>query len=202
MRGSPATEQSPSPSRQESLDQASLSWSILENKLQFPIFQVSDLTASGEPFSSLIHYPAVSVEWGMTPGKGTSGGWHANCKTPGSSGLGPSSSLPAGEHMTSLTSTLRYHSQKKQSQQFLRGRKYASSSPSPAGEACAVLTNSNAQTHFHLKHYYFACRASTKTSDESDICLPSISVLEMQLLCGFTPGIRSSQWSKSKGTEH
>lgn len=66
----------------------------------------------------------------------------------------PALSLPPDKHLKSLTSTLRYHSQKKQSWQFLRGRKYASSSPSSAGEACAVLTNSNAQTYFHLKQLF------------------------------------------------
>lgn len=62
-------------------------------------------------------------------------------------------------------------------------------------------TNKQQCTQFHLKHYYFACCGSTKTSDESHICVSSTSVLEVQLFCGFTPGIRSSQWSKSKGTK-
>lgn len=68
----------------------------------------------------------------------------------------PALSLTPDEHMKNLTSTLRYHSQKKQPWQFLRGRKYASSPPSSAGEACAVLTNSSTQTYFYLKHNYFA----------------------------------------------
>lgn len=66
-------------SRWESLHQAPLAYSILENKLWFPIFQVSALSAGWESFSSLIqlhHYPAASgeLQQGMSPGKETSVG--------------------------------------------------------------------------------------------------------------------------------
>lgn len=173
---------------------------------------MSALIVAWEPILLLIHYPAAlgELQRGTSPGKGTSRGcwspspqpahwlWDYELLWAGSLQLSPCllTNIWKTSHLPWGTAA-----RKSNLDNFCEAGNNASPHLSSADEACAVLTNSKAQMYFHLKHNYFVFHGSAKTSDESDIYVSSISVVEVQLFCGFTPRIRSSQQSKSKGTE-
>lgn len=201
-------------SRRESPHQAPPAYSILESKLWFPILQVSALSAGWEPFSPLIqlcHYPAASgeLQQGMSPGKETSVGcrscllWLARWLW--DPGLLRAKSLQLSPCLLMNTWKASYlpwgtTARKSNLANFCKAANTLPLPPSSASEACAVLQIATHKSISPWNTIIFACHGSTKTSDESDICVSSVSVMKAQLFCGFTPDIRSSKQSKSKGT--